>query len=238
MRLVPERSTQPEILDRADNSPADLRGALRDIRLTNRWLGGRKTLLDALDPFLVPGPEPLDLLDVGAGGGDLAVEMVRHARRRGRELRVTAIDRDHGIAVLARDEVQGYPAVTVLCADALRLPFAERSFDLVTASMFLHHFSFDDLVRMLDRFRHLARRAVVVNDLRRHRVPWIFIYAASRLTLRHAMYAHDAPLSVLRGFTVAELRQAARRAGAREACVRRRWPYRLELTVPAAGENG
>ena len=41
MRLVPERSEMPEILDRHDNSPADLKGALRDIRLTNRWLGGR-----------------------------------------------------------------------------------------------------------------------------------------------------------------------------------------------------
>lgn len=238
MRLVPERSARPEILDRTDNSPADLKDAFRDIRLTNRWLGGRKTLLGALDPFLTPGPESLEILDVGAGGGDLPLEMVRHARRRGRELRVTAIDREPRIAALAHRAVRGCPQVGVVCADALRLPFAERSFDLVTASLFLHHFSFDDLVRMLVSFRRLARQAVVINDLRRHRVPWIFIYVASRLTLRHPMYAHDAPLSVLRGFTVSELRRAARRAGAPEARVRRRWPYRLVLTVPAAGENG
>jgi SAM-dependent methyltransferase len=227
MRLVPERSALPEILDRTDNSPADLKGALRDIRLINRWLGGRKTLLDALDPLLEPGQVPLEVLDVGTGGGDLAVEMVRHARRRGCELRVTAIDRDHDIAVLAGGEVKDCEGVTVVCADAGHLPFAERSFDLVTASLFLHHFSFDDVMRLLKRF-----------DLRRHRLPWIFIYLASRLTLRHPMYSHDAPLSVLRGFTVEELQREARRARAVEPHVRRRWPYRLMLTVPAAGENG
>jgi ubiquinone/menaquinone biosynthesis C-methylase UbiE len=238
MRLVPERSERPEILDRPDNSPADLKGALRDIRLTNRWLGGRKTLLGALDPYLASGPDPLEILDVGAGGGDLPLEMVRHAQRKGRRLRVTAIDREPQVAALAHHAVQHCPQVSVVRADALRLPFAERSFDLVTASLFLHHFSFDDLVLLLNRFRRLARHAVVVNDLRRHRVPWLFIYVASRLTLRHPMYAHDAPLSVLRGFTTSELHQAARRAGAREPSVRRRWPYRLVLTVPAAGEDG
>lgn len=238
MRLVPERSAQPEILDRTDNSPADLKDALRDIRLTNRFLGGRKTLLDALDPFIESGEGPLEVLDVGTGGGDLAVEMVRHARRRGRELRVTAIDRDQDIAVLAHGEVKDCAGVTVVRADALELPFAERSFDLVTASLFLHHFSFDDLTRLLNRFRRLARQAVVINDLRRHRVPWIFIYLASRVTLRHPMYAHDAPLSVLRGFTVEELQRSARRAGAPAPQVYRRWPYRLVLTLPAAGENG
>ena len=211
---------------------------MRDIRLTNRWLGGNKSLLGALDPFLGPGTAPLEILDIGTGGGDLPLEMVRHARRKGRQVRVTAIDREARIAALAHRAVRDRPEVDVVCADALRLPFADRSFDLVTASLFLHHFSFDDLVLLLDRFRHLARRAVVVNDLRRHRVPWFFIYLVSRLTLRHPMYAHDAPLSVLRGFTASELQQAARRAGAREARVGRRWPYRLVLTVPAAGEDG
>ncbi len=238
MRLVPVRSDRPEILDRPDNSPADLKAAMRDIRLTNRWLGGNKSLLGALDPFLGPGTAPLEILDIGTGGGDLPLEMVRHARRKGRQVRVTAIDREARIAALAHRAVRDQPEVDVVCADALRLPFADRSFDLVTASLFLHHFSFDDLVLLLDRFRHLARRAVVVNDLRRHRIPWFFIYLVSRLTLRHPMYAHDAPLSVLRGFTASELQQAARRAGAREARVGRRWPYRLVLTVPAAGEDG
>jgi ubiquinone/menaquinone biosynthesis C-methylase UbiE len=237
MRLVPERSTKPEILDRPDNSSADLGNALRDVRLTNRWLGGRRTLLGALDPFLRSGSGALEVLDVGTGGGDLPLEMVRHARRRGRELRVTAIDRDPKVAAIARAAVEDRPGVGVICTDARRLPFPDRSFDLVTASLFLHHFSFDDLVSLLISFRALARRAVVVNDLHRHRVPWLFIFVIARLTFRHPMYAHDAPLSVLRGFTAAELAQVVELTGARAACVRRRWPYRLLMTIPAE-ENG
>jgi len=237
MRLVPERSRLPEILDRPDNASSDLRDALRDVRLTNRWLGGRRTLLGALDPFLEAGSGVLEVLDVGTGGGDLPLEMVHHARHHGRELQVTAIDRDPKVAALARDAVASCRNVRVICADARCLPFADGSFDLVTASLFLHHFASDELVPLLVRFRRLARQAVVVNDLHRHRVPWMFIYLASRLTFRHPMYAHDAPLSVLRGFTASELARVAERAGAREAVVRRRWPYRLLMTVPAT-EDG
>ena len=131
---------------------------MRDIRLTNRWLGGRRTLLGALDPFLKSGSGVLEVLDVGTGGGDLPLEMVHHARRRGRELRVTAIDREPKVAALARDAVEGCRSVRVLCADARCLPFVDGSFDLVTASLFLHHFSFDELVPLLIRLRGLARR--------------------------------------------------------------------------------
>lgn len=233
MRLIPQRSNRQEIMDRADNATVDLRAALGEIRRTNRWLGGRRALFCTLRPFLVSGLDPLEILDVGTGGADLPLEMVRFGRRLGRELRVTAIDREPRTARIAAGESAGCPQVRVLCADALRLPFADRSFDLVTASLFLHHFEHDEIVRLLGKFRRLARRAVLVNDLHRHLVPWAFIYCVSRLTRRHPMYVHDAPLSVLRGFTPAELSRAARQAGASSVRLQRRWPFRLALTVPA-----
>ena len=51
----------------------------------------------------------------------------------------------------------------------------------------------------------MAKRAVLINDLERHLVSWAFISLAARITRRHPMFVHDAPLSVLRGFTRDEL---------------------------------
>ena len=48
------------------------------------------------------------------------------------------------------------------------------------------------------------------------------------------MFVNDAPLSVLRGFTPAELLAAGREAGAADATVLDRMPYRLLLTMPGA----
>jgi SAM-dependent methyltransferase len=234
--LVPARRLDPEWMDRADNVPADIVGALDDIRLVNRYLRGSNVLASAVRPFLSrrgPG-EALSILDVGTGGGDLPLDLVRHARRLDRKIRIVAVDREPVVLDYAREKTAGTPEIEICGADAFNLPFPPGSFDLVTASMFLHHFTHDDAVRLLAGFKALARHAVLINDLRRHVVSWTFIGLASRVTRRHPMFVHDAPLSVLRGFTEAELLAAAREAGSASATVERRLPYRLLLTMPGA----
>lgn len=224
-------------MDRPDNSVADLTGALDDIGLVNRYLRGSAILINAVRPYLraLPAGETLSVLDVGTGGADLPIDLVASARRLGRGIRVVAVDRDPVTLNYAREKTAATPQIEVLSADAFDLPFPPGSFDIVTASMFLHHFTHDEAVRLLAGFRRIARRAVLINDLRRHLVSWAFIGLASRVTRRHPMFVHDAALSVLRGFTADELRAAARDAGAPEAKVVRRLPYRLLLTMPGGG---
>ena len=103
--------------------------------------------------------------------------------------------------------------------------------------MFLHHFAEAEAAALLASFAKVARRAVIVNDLERGALPWAFIAVAARLARRSALFVHDAPLSVRRGFTVSELRALARRAGSDRARVTRRWPFRLALTLPAGGSR-
>lgn len=235
--FVPARRLDPEWMDRPDNSAAELAGALEDIRSVNRFLGGSKVLLDAIAPYLdaAPAGGETTILDVGTGGGDLPLAMAAAARLKGRRVRIVGVDRDPVTVELARRGAAGCPEVEIVQGDACALPYPDGSFDLVTASLFLHHFDHDEAARLISAFRRIARRAVFVNDLERHRVPWAFIALTARLTRRHPMFVHDAPLSVLRGFTEDELRRVARDAGAPRADVTRRWPFRLLLTVPALG---
>lgn len=235
--FVPARRLDPEWMDRPDNSPSELAGALEDIRTVNRFLGGSKVLLDAIAPYLdaAPAGSVTTILDVGTGGADLPIAMAAAARRRGRRVRVVGLDRDPVTVDLARRAAADCPEVEIVRGDAFALGYPDASFDLVTASLFLHHFPHDEAARLIAGFRRVARRAVFVNDLQRHRIPWAFIALTSRLTRRHPMFVHDAPLSVLRGFTEDELRRIASDAGAPHADVARCWPFRLLLTVPGLG---
>jgi len=230
--LVPPRCHDPEWLDRTDNATRDVESALHDIAWVNRRLGGARALLRGIDPFLQSHPPGgiFEILDIGTGGGDLAAAMVEHGRGRGLRIEVTAVDRDPAAVALAAREA--CPGVRVLQADAFSLSFTRQSFDLVTASLFLHHFRPGQAAALLAMFRRLARRGVVINELRRHRVPWAFIAGTARVTRRSPMFVHDAALSVLRGFTVSELRALAADAGAPASPVEQLWPYRLLLTLP------
>ena len=235
--LVPVRRDDPEWLDSKDNTARDVEDTLHDIAWVNRRLGGTRALLRGIDPFLETAPRgsAVEILDVGTGGGELAAAMVEQGRIRGRCVRVTAVDRDPAAAALAAREAP--EGVRIVRAAAAALPFPPQSFDLVTASLFLHHFPHPEAAALLLAFRRLARRAVVINELRRHFLPWAFIALAARATRRSPIFVHDAALSVLRGFTEAELRDLARDAGAPEASLERSFPFRLVLALPADGRD-
>jgi ubiquinone/menaquinone biosynthesis C-methylase UbiE len=97
------------------------------------------------------------------------------------------------------------------------LPFADNAFDMVTCSLALHHFSRADAVLVLREMDRVGRTGFVVNDLRRGRVAYGASWAASRLTTRNRLTRHDAPLSVRRAYTPAELRTLLDEAGVQHA---------------------
>jgi len=73
----------------------------------------------------------------------------------------------------------------------------------------------------------LARHGFVLNDLARSWHGYAGAWLSSRLATRNRMTRHDAPLSVLRAYTPAELRNLLVRAGIHGAVVRRRPLFRM-----------
>ena len=122
----------------------------------------------------------------------------------------------------------GVRDVKVLEADARRLPFADESADVVHGSLLIHHFDPGDAVRVLGEMRRVARRGVVVNDLRRGRLAFA-LTAAAVLGLARARYTrHDGVLSARRAYTLDELDELAASAGLRRV---RRTPAFLPRVV-------
>jgi SAM-dependent methyltransferase len=209
------RAEDPELLDEGVPPDEALR-SLGDLRFVNRWLGNREQLLGAVRPLLEGAPEP-SLLDVGCGSGDVPVWI---ASQLGRPVSVVGID----IKPLHLQAAP--PALRGVVADVHALPFADSRFDVVTASLFLHHFDGPDVARVLRELYRVARRALVVNDLRRSRVPYLFGRATFPLLFRSRVSVEDGLLSIRRSFTPAELARAFAEAQI-PARVEATWPYRL-----------
>jgi SAM-dependent methyltransferase len=216
------RAIEPEQLDEGVPEAEALR-SLADLRLVNRWLGNRGHLLRAVAAYLPPGGR---LLDVGCGSGDVPAFLL--ARLPGPLLAV-------GVDVKTLHLRAAPRSVRRVVADVRRLPFPDRAFDVVTASLFLHHFDEADLPEVLAGLHRLARRALVVSDLHRARVPYLFGRAAFPLLFRSRVSVEDGLLSIRRGFRAEELRAAFARAGLPPVAVRRHFPYRLLAVAPREG---
>jgi ubiquinone/menaquinone biosynthesis C-methylase UbiE len=209
------REVGKDLLDVADEEQAERN--LRDIGRINRWLGGHRIVRDLVGEVFSEG-ESFTVLDVGAASGDMG----QAVRSRFPGARVVSLDyRMRNLAAAPGP---------CLVGDAFRLPMREQSIDVVMCSLFLHHFSDEEAVELLERFRRVARRAVVVIDLERHAVARRFLPMTRWLFGWDPLTVHDGMVSVASGFRVKELESLARRAGLRHAVVRGHRPwFRLSL---------
>ncbi len=207
-----------ELLDRPVE-PAARAASLADIDRLNAWFGGYALTFREIRRLAAPG-RALVVLDVGGGHAAFAVRLVRRARRRGRAIRVLVVERDAETLRLARRACAAYAEIALVGADATALPFRAGAADVVTASLTLHHLEPDDAVRALHEMAAVARRAVVVNDLRRTRSALGLVWLATRLLRCHPISRHDGPLSVRRAYSRAELTALAEQAGIRTLAIR------------------
>jgi ubiquinone/menaquinone biosynthesis C-methylase UbiE len=177
---------------------------LRDIARLNALFGGTRAVVRELEPFLERGKretgngkrQTWTLLDVGTGSGDIALAARATARRHGIELKAIGLDLNPTAATIA--SAAGVPTFV---ADGNALPVAARSVDVIVASQVLHHLPRAVAVHWIATFDRVARRAVVLADLRRSRVAMAGIWAASLCLAMSGVSRHDAVLSLKRGYT-------------------------------------
>jgi SAM-dependent methyltransferase len=230
MNWMQQRSEDPELLDGDSVSMPDRLSALGQLPLVNRFLGGARAVIKDLEAFdrELPRGRPLQILDIGCGSADIPEAVAAWAGGLDRSVTIVALDRDRAAIELASHRAAGVAhAFQVIRGNGLELPLADRSVDVVTASMFCHHFFGADLVALVREFTRVARSGVIINDLHRHRAAYWGFRVASRIFLCGHIVRHDGEVSVRRGFVPQELWELSNHFPEFRWTVRRRFAFRL-----------
>lgn len=224
------RSHKLELIDTGEYTAEEYAGCLAELRRVNRFLGDnravRQTLLREIEKS---GLSECSILDVGAGSGEILRFAARFARRRRLSAKLFGLDFNQLSSAAIRDESRDFREIFAVRGDALRLPFADASFDYAVCTLFTHHFTDENIVKILTEMRRVSRRRIFVVDLHRHPAAYYLYTTAGRLILKNRLTRSDGALSILRSFKPEELENLARRAGLREFSVERRFPFRLVL---------
>jgi ubiquinone/menaquinone biosynthesis C-methylase UbiE len=206
-----------ELLDGPLDDRAALIGNLRDLARVNRRLGGADLSVRAIDG-LAPGRASIAVLDVGTGAADIPLALIERGRAAGRIVRVTGVDTRPEVleaAAVIDPRVTATGELALHVADGRALPFPDATFDVVHASLLVHHLDPDAARALFAEMLRVARLGVVVNDLVRSRATWLGAWLLAHVATRNRLTRYDGPLSVRRAYSVAELTALLAAAGLR-----------------------
>jgi len=201
MRVSPR--DLPELMD-GDCSYEDFRGCLRSLQQINSLLlGYRPTLawLKQLPPASPDHgqPDPLHILDVGSGGGDLLRQIAGWARKRGIAVELTGIDLNPYAARAAAEATPKELGISWVTGNAMDYR-PKRPVDIVVSSLTAHHLEDEEIVALLRWMEATAQAGWFINDLERSELSCRMFSWVERIVGWHRFVRHDAPVSFRRAF--------------------------------------
>lgn len=196
-----KRSDQEEMMDDFSIGGAYLRDVLDKLENINRWLGGNIMTVNSLKKVLKNHPKEQEIViaDIGCGHGDILRDVAKFGRKNGYTFKLIGMDANPTAIEYANELSTAYPELSFVVEDIFSDAFKSRQFDVVLATLFFHHFKEKPLVSFLcDTLKH-TNKAIIVNDLHRHKLAY-YLFKLLSIFISNKMIINDGLISVLRGF--------------------------------------
>jgi SAM-dependent methyltransferase len=206
-----------------------LRGCLRDLEQVNRVSFGYRPTLEWLEQLSPEPCEPLHIVDVGCGGGDMLRRIESWAARKRVAVKLTGVDLNPHAIRAAREFTPAESRIEWIAGDAYSIDSDSGSIDVIISALFTHHLADDEIVRFIAWMERVARRGWFINDLYRSQTPYTWFKVLAAAMRWHRFVRHDGPVSFQRAFLPDEWKNYTQRAGlsARHVSIAAARPGRL-----------
>jgi len=168
------------------------------------------------------------IMDVGCGDAYLLRQIGRKAKAAGLAVELVGADMSAVALTFAKQRAakDGLDLQTQQ-VDILteELPPA----DIIINSLFLHHFTEDQITAVLKKFKAATKSLLIVEDLRRTTLGYVLCYVCGHLLTRSPIVHYDGMRSVEGALKITELEELIKQADLDSAHVTRRWPERFVI---------
>ena len=188
----------PELMD-GDCSYEDFRSCLRSLEQVNRWLLGYRPTMAWLKRLPHGLRDPVHIVDVGSGGGDLLRQIAGWVWRRGIAVQLTGIDLNPYAARAAAESTPKELGIAWVTGDAL-LYQTEKPVDIVVSSLMAHHLEDEGIIALLRWMEATAQLGWFINDLKRSAWSCRMFGWVGGMVKWHRFVRHDGPVSFRRAF--------------------------------------
>jgi 2-polyprenyl-3-methyl-5-hydroxy-6-metoxy-1,4-benzoquinol methylase len=204
-----KRSDQKEIMGVSGVDEKKAYRTLAQFKIINLLLSrSRKLMKEILIPHMLEaGGKKLTLLDVGAGGGDIALWFANLCHSHGIDIKILCLDSDPKVVEFARKMCYGRENISVRQGSAHDIEALDEGIDYIFSNHFLHHLNSQEIPQFLEKVYKSARRGFLINDLLRSRSAYLGFTLLAGILFHKSYHFHDGRLSIRKGFTFHELKQ-------------------------------
>jgi 2-polyprenyl-3-methyl-5-hydroxy-6-metoxy-1,4-benzoquinol methylase len=222
-----QRTDKEELMDDFSIGGNLFRDTLDKLEHINRWLGGNKVTVNGLKKILKnqPKEQEITIVDLGCGHGDILRDVAKFGRKNNYRFKLIGVDANPTAIDYANELSVNYPELSFETQDIFSEEFKKRKFDVVLATLFLHHFKVPELVSFLGNSLKSAKIGIVVNDLHRHKLAY-YLFMLLSIFISNKMIIEDGLTSVLRGFKSEDLESISNKIKV-ETNISWKWAFRF-----------
>jgi SAM-dependent methyltransferase len=227
------RTSKPEIMDDFNLEGDVLKDALNKIAKINQFLGGNKLTLEGVKKLLSKASksDPIIIMDVRCGNGDMLRKIAEYGAENRLNFQLIGIDANRYTINYAQQLSIKYPNIRYYCEDVFSESFKEIKCDITLCTLTLHHFSNNEIVKLLAIFDFNSSIGIVVNDLQRSAIAYRLFQLLCLFFKLENMSREDGLTSILRGFKKRELVQFSESLNLNNYKIKWKWAFRYQWII-------
>lgn len=229
--MFKNRSYEKELMDDLNLSSDDLRRNLEELELVNKYLGGHQITINGLNQAHKHlKKDRLKILDIGSGGGDTLRMIDKWAGRKNLKVSLTGLDANQFMIDFAKSRCKDIEGIQFIKHNVFEIESLEEEFDIITLNLFCHHFTDEELKRIINGLRNKTK-TIIINDLHRNVIAYYSIWALAHIFNASYLFKNDAPLSVKRSFKKNEIESIFSLNGELDIIVKWKWAFRWLICI-------
>lgn len=222
------RSTTPELMDNPEVDESELRLALKDIALVNKYLGGNSVTIGAIEKLLRSNPEKSvwSITDFGCGDGEVLRQIATHFKNHPQSIKFIGVDINPKSIERAKLKSSGFTNLTFRTENILDVQEDKNDCDIILCTLTMHHFSDGEILLFLRKFIKLASVAIIINDLHRSKIAYRLFQLFSGIFMKSYIAKYDGRVSIARAFKRENLETYSKKLALVKSTIRWKWAFR------------
>ena len=227
------RTQEAEIMDDFSLQGEELREALDQIARINQLLGGNKVILQGIKQLLKHAhpAKAISIVDIGCGNGDMLRMLAKFGKKNKLNFQLTGIDANEFTINYAKKLSQEYSNIEYKCVDIFSEDFTTMKYDIILCTLTLHHFSNEQILKIISIFSNNAETGVIINDLHRSKTAYRLFKLICIVFNLNSMSREDGLISILRGFRKKELVEFSKKLNFKNYTISWKWAFRYQWII-------